>query len=1122
MGKDVSKLFFVFAVLLFGFSVPCVAQVATGAPPFGSFSGSPDVVDLANLNAHINIPIFSRAGRGTAFTYSLSYDTSTWYPVTTNGVNTWTPVVNWGWHIQTEPTTGYVSASIISSTTCPGTKSNPFGGSRVVSGNWKHHDRLGVSHPFSGTQVISSGTCGAGTTWITGAVSSDGSGYTLTSGPTRVVTSRTGKALVTPFNLSSGSGTFTDANGNQISVNTSGEFTDTLGTVALTVAGAAPSATTMTYTAPSGANASYTMNYAKYTVATNFGIAGVTEFGASVEYLVSSIVLPDGTGYVFNYEATPSVPSSGVCVPISGTFSSNCVTGRLASVQLPTLGTVSYMYSGGNNGILNDGTVATLTRTTPDGTWSYAHSESGTAWTTTITDPQSNQSVLNFQGIYETERQVYQGSTSGTLLKTVYTCYNGNTTISTCNSTAISLPITQRSVFQLLPGGLQARVDTFYSAYGLVTERDEYAYGTGAPGAIARKSLTTYATLSNNLENKPATITIEDGSGNVKSQTTYLYDQGTVTATTGTPQHVAVTGSRGNPTTISYSVQGSTSLSRSFTYYDTGGVNTTTDVNGGTTQTTYGSGTSCGNSFATSIKEPSGLTRSLAWNCTGGVLASLTDENGHITSSTYTSDSYFWRPNAVTDQASNSTSFEYTGQTSIESSFASGSSSSTDILASVDSLGRSRLTQVREAPTSSTYDTIETDYDSLGRPNRTTLPYGGTAGQTNPSAPGKITSYDALGRKTLLTDSGGRNITFTYNQNDAYRTIGPAPSGENSKRKQFEYDALRRLTSICEVTNVSGSGQCAQTSVATGYWTQYSYDPLNHITAVTLNAQSSGSRQSRSYTYDLLGRMTAESNPESGVTTYVYDADSTCGTSHGDLVKKVDAVGNTICFAYDSSHRPISVSYTGPYSANTPNRYLVYDTATVDGSVMTNAKTRLAEAYTATCSTCTKITDLGFSYTAAGRVSDVYELTPHSAGFYHVTAAYWPNGTFQQLSNLSGLPTIGYGLDGEGRLNSVSASSGQNPLLSTTYNYASKPTQINFGSSDSDSFTYDPNTNRVTQYAFNVNGQKVTGGPVWNSIHTLASLSIKDAFNSANNQSTMPLEMYPKAAQYHFSRRIRT
>jgi len=77
---------------------------------------------------------------------------------------------------------------------------------------------------------------------------------------------------------------------------------------------------------------------------------------------------------------------------------------------------------------------------------------------------------------------------------------------------------------------------------------------------------------------------------------------------------------------------------------------------------------------------------------------------------------------------------------------------------------------------------------------------------------------------------------------------------------------------------------------------------------------------------------------------------------------------------------------SGPNSANTAKKYFVYDTATVNGQTMTLAKGRLAEAYT--CTTCpgTKITDLGYKYSARGEVTDVYESTAHSGGYYHLTS----------------------------------------------------------------------------------------------------------------------------------------
>ena len=254
---------------------------------------------------------------------------------------------------------------------------------------------------------------------------------------------------------------------------------------------------------------------------------------------------------------------------------------------------------------------------------------------------------------------------------------------------------------------------------------------------------------------------------------------------------------------------------------------------------------------------------------------------------------------------------------------------------------------------------------------------------------------------------------------------------------------------------------------------------------VRQNAQS-GTTQTRTYAYDDLSRLTSEVNPESGTTSYAYGSDLTCATTSADfgsLVKKTDAVGNVVCYLHDSLHRVTSITYpSGSYAANTSNKYFIYDSATVNGVAMTNAKTRMAEAYTATSSSGTKITDLGFSYSLRGEVSAVYESTPHSGGYYNMNATYWPNGALNQIGGLPTLPTLTYTPDGEGRPAIVTASGGQNPVSATTYNTASLPTNMTIAFNDSDSFTFDPNTNRMTQYQFNVNGQSVTGMIHWNAL----------------------------------------
>ena len=1091
-------------------AIPVAAQVATGTPAFGSFGGGPEVINLANLNAHLDIPVTSKSGRGLPFTYDLVNDTSVWYPVGAIGNQFWQPIPNWGWAGQTQVTTGYVTYSQVQTGCNLGTRIDPEYVTYNIYTFINYYDQFGRSHSLDNTQ-LSDDEWGCPNDNLPGSATitlQDGSGFKVYMfiAPSVTVYPATGGSLMPPLQTGNGAGTAIDRNGNEITVS-GGVFTDTLGTTALTVAGSGTpsSPMTFTYTAPSGANAAYTIRYTAYTVQTKFNCSGISEYGPTSNNLVSEIDLPDGSKYSFAYEPTPGV--------------SGKVTGRLASVTLPTGGTLSYSYSGGGTGVNGiscaDGSGATITRTTPDGTWTYAHSESGAAWNTLITDPQGNQTNMNFQGIYETQRQVYQGTTGGTLLRQWTTCYNGNTT--NCNSTAITLPITQRTVTdQYGTSGLQCKHNFLYNSVGSLTEQDDYDYGSGAPGALLRQTLITFASLGN-ITAFQQQVTVKDGNGNIKAQTNYNYDETAVTTTSGIAQHISVSGSRGNLTSVNYPVSGLTSH---FTYYDTGSPKTSQDVNGATTTYNYSSNAAdCQMAFPTSISEPLSLSRSMTWNCTGGVQLTATDENNQTVTTSY-SDPYFWRPASVTDPLSNSTTFYYQPNptyccpwaVAASLSFNNGNSLTED-LQYKDGLGRTYVDQHPQSPGSSTLDSVSYAFDSKGRPYSVSVPcaigYAATC-----STPKTTQTYDALDRPLVTTDGGGGTVSYSYFNNDILVTVGPAPSGENTKRHQLEYDALGRLTSVCELTGASGSGTCGQSTTQTGYWTKYSYDALGNLLTVTQNAQaSSGSQQTRSYSYDAMSRLTSETNPESGTKTYVYDTDSTmCGngpsTSNGDLLKTTDAVGNCVMRYYDALHRVTDVG-----DVQRCQRFRYDNTNGVLGTIpsgvsVSNKLGHLVEAETDTCAwpitQSSIITDEWFGYSVRSEISDLYQSTPHSGGYYHLSQTYWPNGAPNVLgNNIVGLPAFTYGADGEGRTSTVSASSGQNPVTSTAYNMFASPNQLSvaFGSGDSDVFTYDPNTFRVNKYQFNVGSQAVVGTLGWNANGSLGSLNITDPFSTANTQN---------------------
>jgi hypothetical protein len=395
------------------------------------------------LNVHFVIPVLNKAGRGLPFTYNLVYDGSIWIPVTSNGSTSWVPTNNgtmlWGWN-NSMPRGGYMSntASTTSAQCARIEVQDPPDPPywtweyeyTTVYTNWAYYDGWGTRHPFPGSTINKypggpvNGSCPLSSTSFA-TTATDNSGYTIsvTGGEANSLVAPNG-SVINPY--SAAPTPLQDKNGNEItSITSSGTttFTDTLGTTALTISGAPPSQVTYQYAAPGG-SAKYTMTYQQYTVKTKFGVSGIQEYGPLANSLVNSIVLPDGSQYLFTYEVTP-----GSCTPLSGTYSSNCVTGRLAEVTLPTGGQITYAYTGGSNGIESDGSTAGLNRPlNPGGEWKYSRSlvsgtpGPGSIWTTTVFDPNGNETTINFAedgttttsttiatyNFYETLRQVYQ------------------------------------------------------------------------------------------------------------------------------------------------------------------------------------------------------------------------------------------------------------------------------------------------------------------------------------------------------------------------------------------------------------------------------------------------------------------------------------------------------------------------------------------------------------------------------------------------------------------------------------------------------------------------------------------------------------------------------------------
>ncbi len=125
-----------------------------------------------------------------------------------------------------------------------------------------------------------------------------------------------------------------------------------------------------------------------------------------------------------------------------------------------------------------------------------------------------------------------------------------------CSTAAVSSPITQTDFYSQLPNSSTRLSEVKYNSSGVVTNDKEYDYEvtTGAaPGMthLIRETAITYASLGNGIVDRPSSVTVTDWTSNtVLMSINYFYDETTTTSTSGTPQHVGITGSRGNLTGV--------------------------------------------------------------------------------------------------------------------------------------------------------------------------------------------------------------------------------------------------------------------------------------------------------------------------------------------------------------------------------------------------------------------------------------------------------------------------------------------------------------------------------------------------------------------------------------------
>ncbi|HXN71271.1 MAG TPA: hypothetical protein VN861_01810 [Candidatus Acidoferrales bacterium] len=214
-----------------------------------------------------------------------------------------------------------------------------------------------------------------------------------------------------------------------------------------------------------------------------------------------------------------------------------------------------------------------------------------------------------------------------------------------------------------------------------------------------------------------ATVTVKDGSGTQRAQTTYSYDVGSP-ASSGigaAQQHdpSPPTGTaRGNPTSVHrwLNTTGAFLVSNS-TFFDTGTVQSATDPNGDATIFAYSAAYE--GAYPTTVTNALTQVTTDTYDFNTGLLASTTDPNGQATNFTYDD-----MGRIVTTSYSDGGSSTITRQETTPPFSATLTKKITTSLNEVvtnvfDGLGRVSQSEVTSDPNGTTYTAVV--YDGLGR-----------------------------------------------------------------------------------------------------------------------------------------------------------------------------------------------------------------------------------------------------------------------------------------------------------------------------------------------------------------------------------------------------------------------
>ncbi len=430
---------------------------------------------------------------------------------------------------------------------------------------------------------------------------------------------------------------------------------------------------------------------------------------------------------------------------------------------------------------------------------------------------------------------------------------------------------------------------------GNVKEIREYAFDQIT---LRRKTVLSYLHETNgaytnlNILDRATSTLVYDGSNNLISKTVTAYDSfSPLYATPNAIRHDTAFGTtyltRGLPTSVTrwHNIAQNGSITVSMKYDECGNVRETIDGRSYSTLTDYWI-SSADNAYAFPLRVVNAKSHisQATYSYKSGALLTSTDANGIVTTRTYDN---FDRITQTTrsDGAKTTVSYvsdpEYFVPLYVEKRTYLDATNYVMERADLDGLGR--LKEVT-APGNIKQDQT---YSSVGTVKDSSLPH--IAGQ----AVYRATYSDGGVATQTVNFPNGQNIQY-FNEPNAVRV-----QSNDGKQAKYSYQEDGKIEYVLELDPATGELNVR---------TDYSYDALGRLAAITQGVQT------RSFTYDDMGRLLTETYPETGTTSYVYDANS-------NVVLKTDSRGIVTSITYDELNRPTYKSY----SDGTPTVSYYYD-----------------------------------------------------------------------------------------------------------------------------------------------------------------------------------------------------